>query len=62
MISSSDTTILFDDRSLLEAALGDKALMNSSINANCDCDGYYANQNDEDYNPHPGAPSTAAIN
>jgi DNA invertase Pin-like site-specific DNA recombinase len=61
VIPSNEHEILFDDRSLLEAALGEKALRTSSINANCDCDGYSATQNDEDFNTHPSTASAASI-
>jgi hypothetical protein len=60
MRPTNEQDILFDDRLLLEAAVGDKAMTISSINTNCDCDGYYANQNDEDFNPHSITASAAA--
>ncbi|GAB3995692.1 hypothetical protein GCM10028807_36510 [Spirosoma daeguense] len=62
MIGTYNNDILFDDRSLLEATFGENALKVSSINANCDCDGYYANQNDEDLNPHPIPASATSAN
>lgn len=55
MIASNENAILFDDRSLLEAALGKDGLNVSSANANCDCIGY-STSDDEDTHPHQVAP------
>ncbi|MBD2705436.1 recombinase family protein [Spirosoma sp. BT702] len=61
MVPSNENNLLFDDRSLLEVAFGDKALTIASINTNCDCDGYYPNPNDEERDTHQIPASTAAI-
>lgn len=55
MIASNENSILFDDRTLLEAAFGETALKVSSANANCDCIGY-STSDDEDTHPHQVAP------
>lgn len=62
VMAVTQPNLLFDDRSLLKAAFGDKALTVSSINANCDCDAYFPPQTDEDLNSHQIAPSAVAIN
>ncbi|QMW06724.1 recombinase family protein [Spirosoma foliorum] len=48
MIASNENNILFDDRSLLEAAFGERVLKVSSANANCDCISYSSTADDED--------------
>ncbi|WP_080054406.1 recombinase family protein [Spirosoma aerolatum] len=58
---SNKNNLLFDDRSLLEMAFGEKALALASINTNCDCDGYYPNPNDEERDTHQIPASAAAI-
>lgn len=47
---STPQHLLFDDRLLLETALGKDAFNVSAINANCDCDAYYNPQTDENFN------------
>lgn len=54
--------ILFDDVTLLENRLGAGALNITSVNANCDCDGYYPTPNKEEYDTDQiarPAPATA---
>ena len=51
MLASTQHNILFDDRSLLEAAFGKDAF--NVVNANCDCISYPSTpDNDEDVRPH----------
>ncbi len=45
---STENEILFDDFALLENVLGAGALKVTSVNANCDCDGYYSTPNKEE--------------
>lgn len=49
MISTIENSLLFDDRLLLESALGKDALKVSSVNANCDCDSSPALSTNRDY-------------
>ncbi len=48
--------ILFDDRVLLETALGQDALQVSSANANCDCVSHSSPFDDEDVSAYQVAP------
>lgn len=52
--------ILFDDVYLLESFAGKESLKISSINANCDCAGYYSKPDNDDLDPQksPGASSS----
>lgn len=54
IIPSNEHDVLFDDRSLLEAAFGKDALKVSTANANCDCVSvsYTPTINDEDIHSH----------
>lgn len=61
MISSNEANLLFDDRSLLEVVVGKDLSKVSSINTNCDCDGYYANPNDENLDTLPIPASAATL-
>ncbi|WP_421828338.1 hypothetical protein [Larkinella sp.] len=56
MISTNSQDILFDDLSILEKLIGKKELSITSANANCDCVGYSA-PDDEDINTHQIAPT-----
>ncbi len=49
-LPSNKADLLFDDRSLLEAAFGKNAFKLSSANANCDCISHVPNEDDEE--PH----------
>ncbi|QMW05405.1 recombinase family protein [Spirosoma foliorum] len=60
MIPTQEADIFFDDRSLLETALGKDALKVSSINANCDCSAYYSTENDDLVNTHQITASATA--
>lgn len=60
MMSTNDSDVLFDDRTILKAALGKNALLVSAINADCDCDGYYSSQDNEDLDSHQIAPTAAS--
>ncbi len=53
--------LLFDDRSLLEQALGKEALNIVSINANCDCSAYYSTEDDDAIDPQKIAQSALTI-
>ena len=43
----NENDVLFDDVALLNAALGEGSLSFSSVNANCDCNGYSSPSTDE---------------
>jgi len=45
---ATENDLLFDDVALLEKRLGAGALNITSVNANCDCDGYYSTPNKEE--------------
>lgn len=48
MIASNENAILFDDRSLLEAAFGKKALLSTAPKTDCDCISHASTLDDED--------------
>lgn len=48
MISTAESNLLFDDLALLENKFGIGSLKVTSVNANCDCDGYYSTPNNEE--------------
>lgn len=60
MMSTNEYDVLFDDRTVLNAALGKNALKISAINADCDCDGYYSSLDNEDLDSHQIAPAAAS--
>jgi hypothetical protein len=62
MISTAENNLLFDDLALLENRLGIGSLKVTSVNANCDCDGYYSTPNKEECDTNQiarPAPATA---
>ena len=47
MIYEKQNALLFNDFAILENALGKGSLNMSSVNANCDCNGYSSPSTDE---------------
>jgi hypothetical protein len=60
MTSTHNQDILFDDLFILEKLTGKKELSITSANANCDCVGYSA-PDDEDVNTHQIAPTADQV-
>lgn len=60
MNPTNEHDFFFDDRALLEAALGQDAMKITSINANCDCSSYYSPETDEAVDPRQVTASVAA--
>lgn len=60
MIAANEQQVFFDDRSLLESALGQEAMKITSVNANCDCSSYYSPETDEAVDPRQVTASVAA--
>lgn len=54
-----ENDVLFDDITILENALGSNALKVNSINANCDCAGYYSTSNDDELDTQKDTGATA---
>lgn len=48
MISTAENNLLFDDRAVLENRFGIGSLKVTSVNTNCDCDGYSSTSTNED--------------
>lgn len=56
MICIIQNDILFDDLALLENRFGIGSLKVTSVNTNCDCDGYASPLTDDDHDTNQIAP------